>query len=368
MKKNNKKEKNNVKKKNKMYLGFGQRLAIYIGLFVVCFAGGLLLLSKSFDVSEQEVINYRETSNIDYKVYLKPNEFYSEDYLGKNMVYIASLIKSVNTKFNYTFTASENVGLNFEYSIVGKLRITDSDGKNSYFEKEYVLLDKKSADMTEGNSFNISESIDIDYNYYNSLANRFKMTYGLDTDSNLSLFLVISKKDLGDDQSLIINNTSLMSMTIPLSEKAINISMDYKEIDNTSNIISNSDLMVENIIFLVISCVLLILSLVLAVKSIRLLLLIRNEVSQYDKYVNRLLTVYDRLIVETSTCPELNEENVIKIENFEELLDVRDNLKCPIMYYVVTKHQKGYFYIINNDKIYLNVVKDVDLNVKNNVK
>ena len=46
---------------------------------------------------------------------------------------------------------------------------------------------------------------------------------------------------------------------------------------------------------------------------------------------------------------------------FQELLDVRDNLKLPIMYYSVSKHLKCYFYITYQDRIYLNVVKAVDM-------
>lgn len=74
-----------------------------------------------------------------------------------------------------------------------------------------------------------------------------------------------------------------------------------------------------------------------------------------------MLNEYDRLIVETSTCPIISGDNVIVIDKFQELLDVRDNLKMPIMYYVVNKHQKCYFYILHENKIYLCVVKAVDL-------
>ena len=55
---------------------------------------------------------------------------------------------------------------------------------------------------------------------------------------------------------------------------------------------------------------------------------------------------------------------MIKISKFEELLDVRDNLKLPIMYYVVTKHTKCCFYIKHNDDLYLLTIKSVDLEQK----
>ena len=58
--------------------------------------------------------------------------------------------------------------------------------------------------------------------------------------------------------------------------------------------------------------------------------------------------------------PDLNQFEVIKISKFTELLDVRDNLKLPIMYYVVAKHHKSYFYIKKDNDIYLLTVKETD--------
>ena len=74
--------------------------------------------------------------------------------------------------------------------------------------------------------------------------------------------------------------------------------------------------------------------------------------SIYDQYVNRLLKEYDRLIVVTKTLIDFRKYNIIKVPEFEELLDVRDNLKVPINYYCYVKHYKGILYIKNEDDIY----------------
>ena len=44
-----------------------------------------------------------------------------------------------------------------------------------------------------------------------------------------------------------------------------------------------------------------------------------------------------------------------------ELLDVRDNLKMPIIYVNIVKHQKGLFYIKNDNDIYMITIKNIDL-------
>ncbi len=140
------------------------------------------------------------------------------------MVYIASLIDKINIDFNYNFKSSENINLNFNYDIIGKLVISDSEGKNVYYKKEYTLLENKKIPMISNNNQNISENIVIDYDYYNNLANNFKMTFGVDTTSNLIIYLTINKSD---DDNQATNANSIMQISIPLSEKAININPSH---------------------------------------------------------------------------------------------------------------------------------------------
>lgn len=349
-------------KKEIRYFSYAARLTSSIIILLVSLSLGIFLLIKSFGFVEQETISYNENSNLDYKVYLKENDFYEEDYLGKDMLYVANLIDKVKVDFEYIFKTDKNVNLDFNYNIIGKLVIADKSGKNSYYEKEYVLLKNKELSLNDDNRAIINEEIDIDYGYYNGIANRFKNAYGVDTLSKLTLSLNISKRNNSDNGNVIVNNNkSQMIINIPLSEKAVDIEMNYKEIDSSSDLISKSDVVVENIVCMIVSIILIIVSLVMAVKTIRLLMLLRTKQSEYDKYLKKILNEYDRLIVETTTCPVITGDNVIEINRFNELVDVRDNLKLPIMYYSVAKHHKSYFYITYESKIYLYVLKSSDL-------
>ena len=62
--------------------------------------------------------------------------------------------------------------------------------------------------------------------------------------------------------------------------------------------------------------------------------------SPYDKFLSDTLKTYDRIIGETKTGIEFEKYHIIEMETFDELLDIRDNLKMPIMYYNIAKHQK----------------------------
>ena len=268
------------------------------------------------------------------------------------MLYVASLINKIHLDFNYKFEVDDLETLDFAYKIVAKLAITNKEGTKSYYEKTYPLLDTKTISMISKNEQEIKESIDIDYPYYNSLANNFKNSYGLDTDSNLTVFMIIDKKS-NQDSKFSMNNNSIMNIKIPLSERSINIELDYNDINKSSTILKDKSVSISNIISLIISILFIILSIIIVIKIIRKLSLLGNKKSAYDKYIQKLLKEYDRLIAEASTMISLEDKEIIRLNKFTELLDVHDNLQLPIMYYSVTEHQKAHFYI-NNDK---NIIK-----------
>ena len=87
-----------------------------------------------------------------------------------------------------------------------------------------------------------------------------------------------------------------------------------------------------------------------------------KTISKYDKLINKILKEYDRLIVETATFPDEKNYNVLIINTFNELVDVRDNLRSPIMFYNAKDHKMSKFYILNDNNLYLYIVNSKDIN------
>lgn len=350
------------------YIGYSSRVIIFSVLFCILFTISFLFVSKFLKIDDEKVINYRENGSLDYKVYLKPNQFYEEPYLGRDMLYVASLIKNINLDFNYQFLISEPKNLNFNYSIVADLKITDQSEAKVYYQKEYILLDKKEAKLTGKNQYSLSENIKIDYDYYNQIANNFKTSYGVDGVSNLTVYLRVNKNVMENQTDSILNNSNSMSVKIPLSQKSINISFDDSGINTSNDIITKKSVAFNNTLFAILAGVFFIGSVAALLRTLELLALLFPKKSNYDKQVDKILKEYDRLIVETPTAPELTDKNIIKIKRFEELLDARDNLKLPIMYHNLTSHQKCYFYIRQDETIYLMTLKASDLEVPDKKK
>lgn len=329
-----------------------KRLIFDIVLFVVLLALGIILLYKSLGFESEKIVKYSEKSNLNYKVYLQENDFYEEEYLDKDMIYVASLIDRVLVDFDYNFESEDKENIDFTYSIVAKLSITNPTGTKSYFDKSYTLLNEKTINMINATGQSIKEQISLDYPYYNRLANSFKTQYGVDVDSKLTLYMLINKKNT-DESNFILDSSSVMNLVIPLSERSVDISLDYKDIDETSNIIKKQTMSIKDIIPFVLSGVFVILALIMMIKAMRNANSLRTKKSAYDKFIAKILKEYDRLIAESSTLLSFEGKEMINIGKFTELLDIHDNLQLPIMYYEEKEHELSYFYISHENVVYL---------------
>ena len=356
--------------RSRFYFSYNLRLFIYVVLFLVFFGLGIYFIYNSTDVVEKEKVYYKSDGNVVYSVCLNKNEFYEDKCLDKNMSYIASLIHDIPLKFHYQYTVGTSSPLDggLEYEIVAKLVIADSDSNSSYYEKKYTLLERTSDLVNkESNYYTLDKDISIDYEYYNAIATKFKSQYGVNVNSYLDVYLVTYNKI---EHKYNVPSSELISLRIPLSQKAIQIKLDSKELHNDyEQVLTNSSFDVSNGIYVLFGVVFVIVAIICMIYVIKMLNLIKAKKSRYDIIVNKILREYDRLIAETSTLPDMSKYNILKINSFDELLDVRDNLRLPIMYYVVVKHQKAHFYILQDSNLYLYTLKAVDLEkARNNEK
>ena len=348
--------------KNKFYYSFSMRVILNIMLIAVLIYALVYFSIMSFSITKRQYINYTENSDIDYKIYLKDNSFYEEDYLGKGMAYVASLIDKIHINYEYKFNADKESNLYVSYVVKAKLIIASQSNSNVFFEKEYDLTEEISEDIDNTFGYSINKKdIVIDYDYYNQLANDFKSHYAVNTSNRLEVTLYVNERSKKENTYSLLNNNKA-TLIIPLSEQEINISFDNKNVNIEKQLISNSAIIVKNKQYAIISGILFTLVIVSIILLAQKLSLTNTGKSKYDRYVNRLLRGYDRLIINIKNKPDISGYNVIEVEKFEELIDVRENVSQPINYYIITPHQKCEFFVINDINIYVYVIKASDFN------
>lgn len=355
-------ESSGSKVKKGFYIGYSTRIVIYSIMFLIFSVFSFYLFNKSLVVQEAERITYSEKSNIDYKVKVKKNSFYDTEYLDKNMSYVANLIDSIDIDYNYIFNSNTKLTGDFDYTVVATLEILNSDNKEVFFKKNYALSKNIIKSLKDDNELIINKNVVIDYDKYNDIAKKFITQYGVTTDSNLKVSLIVDR-NINDD--VVKNNeldaSSRLLVTIPLSEKALSIKLDSNDIDNNNTILSSTAFKIENTYFIAVSVLGLIIALIFLAKIVGLLNVLSVKDVKYDKYIKKLFREYDRLIVRSMDMPDLNDYDVTHVKSFNELLDVRDNLSKPICFYEVTPHAKCHFYVKADGELFIFTVKNVDL-------
>lgn len=344
------------------YESYERKITKKIILSIITLVLSIGTIYYALNNTEKEAVSYSQYGNVDYKVCLKNNNFYTQNCLDKNMSYVSTLIKNVALTFDYDLSTSKDLDIKTEYEVDAKLVISNTDDTSKYYEQKYILKPKTSEGISKiNNEYKISQNVDIDYDYYNAIASNFKSQYGIETNSYLEVsFQVYHTNSTTEDVK--VTSPSPVVLNIPLSQKSININMASSGINKqeTQNI-ESSIFTLKNIICLFIGVISLIICLISSLKVAKMLSLTKEKKNNYDKFIEKILREYDRLIVETSTLPKFNKYYITKVNSFGELIDVRDNLRLPIMYYEVAKHQKCHLYITNNKNLYLLTIKAVDM-------
>ena len=87
----------------------------------------IIIIVTYFCLSKNEYNRYTEKAKVDYKVNLKENEFYEEDYLDEKNTIIASLIKNLEVEFKYNLNLEQDQDYTYSYKILAKT------SKNGHF-------------------------------------------------------------------------------------------------------------------------------------------------------------------------------------------------------------------------------------------
>ena len=266
-----------------MYLDYKTRLIINISGVVLFISLFLIFLIASISINEKSNINYKQASNLDYKVYLKPNNYYSEKYLDKNMQYIASLIDNVDVNFNYNFSANEQINYKYTYYVKSEVRVANSeDNSKVIYSKSDRVTEPVTLSKENSLGFDINQNIKVDYNKYNDQIKSFKSSYLINADSNLILSLCVGVEDQKGNKIKDINTNEVMSLNIPLTQQMINISMNYKETNNSNNAKIYKDFNISNKVLFAFSMLSLIGALIYAVLLVTFLRKTSTKKTIYD--------------------------------------------------------------------------------------
>lgn len=325
-------------------------LALILLITIVSFLS-VSLIFIYLQKNRKEFIKYTENSDIDYKVYLKENDFFTEKYLDRNREYVASLIDYINAEFKYKITMdAQNVDFVYTTKIESEVNVYNTNGKKPLYKVTEILMDEKTNYSVNGAPVNVNEVVQIDYNHYNDIISSFERTYGLnDVVSNLIIKMYINVKgncnDVEDN-----DNQSVISLNIPLTEKTVSIEME-------SDLVKSNEVLLvckkaDNLmLYLIGGTALLLLDIYISISTGIYVVKSRSAKDMYKKELKRILSNYHSFIQKVNSDFKFTGYQVLKVDTFTDMLEIRDTLNQPILMIESKEKNGAHFIIPSNTKI-----------------
>jgi len=327
----------------------------YIVLISLIFTVTTMLISKTIKKDELKNIVYTENSSLDYKVYLKPNDFFNTRYLEKNNQYIASLIDFIEADFIYELEASEeNIDCNYTYKIIAEVNVQDKVNHNSLYKFTDELIGETALSFNTNTKLRINEPIKIDYNRYNDIVNRFVDMYDLkNSNSIVTVNMYVNLNDNtghGSEECLPV-----ISLNIPLTIKTIAIDFESNEVNASERNVRTT---INSEKYLFGATILLIIDIILVIKLIRFIKDTKDEKSVYKMRLRKIMSNYGSYIQKLNNEFIFDDDyQVLEIKSFEDLLQVRETINQPILMTEQKLAMETYFFIPSEKNVYIYELK-----------
>ncbi len=324
-----------------------QTVIIAILSLALIFAGHTYL-----KLNKDTFVSYKENGNVIYKAYLADNEFYSEEYLNGSHAYVASLVEKMTADFDYTLKmGATDVNYKYSYKIEAQLEVKDKETQMAIYNPVYTLVSQKT-ETASGAVLSVKDSVELDYNGYNQIAKNFLAAYGLkDTESTLAVRMYVDV--LGESSAFAAENENryVIELFVPLVKPTVTpyTATTVAEDEQKVLALNNNDTRAYKNIMLALAAADALLLIVLAVFVVRT----RDKHLDYAVKVKRLVSAYKSYIQKINNSFDMSGYQVLHVDTFTELLEIRDTLQIPVLMYENEDMTCSQFFVAAENILYL---------------
>ncbi|MDD2434751.1 MAG: DUF5305 family protein [Bacilli bacterium] len=307
--------------------------------------------------SQQNDFIYKNSSTVDYDVYIHNNDFIKEPVLSVDKTYITELVDNIKMKMTYRYQGDEPLPIKYQHSVVAILHVEYNDDPTSnsnpvIWETETIIKPLTKFKEINGRNFTISESFDIDITEYNQMVKSFKEKFSLPILAHLELKMPISFS--GNSTEYRFDEKYDVLVRIPLDRAVFDIETQLNKSESKSQkplYPTDTDIPVRQVAFHIILLVMLI-SLIITTfnKKKRF-----DNHEEYEKYMQKIKDDYGEIIVETNTMVDSIGMKPVSIISFDEMLNLSNSLLLPIMLF--EEDEKAVFYVAKDKILYVYIIK-----------
>lgn len=206
--------------------------------------------------------------------------------------------------------------------------------------------------ITSNRDASINEQVKIDYNKYNDLIIDFINSYNLDdVISTLNVNLYVDVTGTCNNLDYSSNTEAITTLEIPLTHRTMAIDITDNLVNNEDNVMVCRNPLPINILYLIISLAAIVVDLVIVGYLIIYIRNTRSAKTIYEKELKKILSNYRSYIQKVNTKFNLSTYQVLKIDNFTDMLEIRDTTNQPILMVENGQKNSAYFIIPTSTKI-----------------
>ena len=143
-----------------------------------------------------------------------------------------------------------------------------------------------------------------------------------------------------------------MTITIPLDTKTVEISVNENVKDNQGEIIIQKEKTVNPKVYLTLGIIMLAIGLSIFANLIRYNSKTRSAEKMYEDELRKILFDYKSYIQKINTKIDYKAYKIIKVNSFDELMGMREEIQSPILMYTEEGKRKTIFMMIKDDMLF----------------
>lgn len=322
---------------------------------------GIILVLKAFKVEEDSkkvLYSYNINQNANYTVKLNENDFFEKQDLEMDKTYISSLVDKINMDYSYSLTGNKSAKTKYSYQIVAITDVRYSNAVNNTEEtiwsKQDVLAEKQDIEKN-GASISVNENFDVDFSRYNSEVKRFKDELRIPVKAYLQVKLIVRSNMNVPGVSEPVYENSIMNLEMNLAQDVFTIDKQFKNSETKEVFETIEGNKKINKPMIIIGGLLIVIAILIMLDSIRKSIKF-SEKSDYMIALNRILKNYGDIVAEIVSPVEIDNLNVIDVKDFDQLLDIEEEIRMPILFYEIIPGEQGEFIIICDNMAYRYVI------------
>ena len=340
-------------KKDDFKLTKNTRFFLYVLGGILCLVSAILLFVniRPHTRTEEVVVNsYNITTGASYRVHLKENNVFEEEFLEEGRVYPSAITDFINIDFRSELAMTNALSISGDYIIRAVLegyQTGKDEEKVPVYEKIYPIIEGRVIESVTS-SASINESLSIDRAAYRNYAQEIENALGGETGKDF--YVELSGKYIVDGEEkpfsyridIPINNDKFYEIR---KAEPVEDSGDIKE----SNLVNVMPAFSSYAIFILLLFV-----------SVGILVFVRFFTANMEgkeleqKKLSELMRKYGSRMVCIENLPDISQKSEIRVKSITDLIELADEIREPVLYIEGEKElpKDGKIYILSKDYIY----------------